>query len=74
MPKLQKLRSSRSEEKLPSSHGNKSFKENAKVLRSMTDYEYNSYDDMDPKDDDNDVLFTRKSSKLCWMDWKLSSW
>ena len=62
MPKLQKLRGARSEEKLPSSQSNRSFKENAKALRSMTDYEYNSYDDMDPKDDDNDVLFTRKSS------------
>ena len=61
MPNLQKLRSSRSEEKLPSSHGNKKFKDNAKALRSLTDYEYNSFDDMDSiKDDDNDVLFTRK--------------
>ena len=55
MAKLQKLRSSRSEEKLPSSHGGK-----GKRIRSMTDYEYNSFDEMDSKDDDNDVLFARK--------------
>ena len=54
MAKLQKLRSSRSEEKLPSSHGKKG-------LRSMTDYEYNSFDEIDSKDDDNDVLFSRKN-------------
>ena len=54
MAKLQKLRSSRSEEKLPSSHGSK-----GKGNRSMTDYEYNSFDEMDSKDDDNDVLFER---------------
>ena len=55
MAKLQKLRSSRSEEKLPSSHGSR-----GKGNRSMTDYEYNSFDEMDSKDDDNDVLFARK--------------
>ena len=55
MAKLQKLRSSRSEEKLPSSHGSKGIGN-----RSMTDYEYNSFDEMDSKDDDNDVLFSRK--------------
>ena len=56
MAKLQKLRSSRSEEKLPSTHGKKG-------LTSMTDYEYNSFDEIDSKDDDNDVLFSRKLLK-----------
>ena len=58
LAKLQKLRSSRSEEKLPSSHGSK-----GKGNRSMTDYEYNSFDEMDSKDDDNDVLFARQLIK-----------
>ena len=58
IPTLQKLRSSRSEEKLTSSnHGSKAYKLNEKHL---TDYEYNSFDELDPKDDDNDVLFARK--------------
>ena len=56
MPKLQKLRSSRSEEKIPSTHGNKTFKSVGKNLRSMTDYDFISCDDKDLKDDDNDVL------------------
>ena len=61
MAKLQKLRSSRSEEKLPSSHGSR-----GKGNRSMTDYEYNSFDEMDSKDDDNDVLFARKLIDYNW--------
>ena len=58
IPTLQKLRSSRSEEKLTSSnHGSKAYKLNDK---NLTDYEYNSFDEIDSKDDDNDVLFARK--------------
>ena len=72
MAKLQKLRSSRSEEKLPSSHGSKAIGN-----RSMTDYEYNSFDEMDSKDDDNDVLFSRKlinNDKKFWKgDWMILS-
>ena len=60
MPKLQQLRSSRSEEKIPSSHSNKTFKAGAKGLRSLTDYDFASYDDKDSKDDDSDVLFGGK--------------
>ena len=56
MSKLQKLRSSRSEEKIPSSQGNKGSRGGIKGSRATT-YDFTSYNDKGSKDDDNDVLF-----------------